>query len=62
MHRGIKKAPAFLYRGLPRKLSSWHRRAHHRGGYGAGTLNMGAVAPVIISVLATPVWIRFFNV
>ena len=31
-------------------------------GYGAGTLIMGAVAPVIMAVLAVPVWIMFFNV
>src|SRR6266446_10592866 len=31
-------------------------------GYGAGTLIMGVVAPVIMAVLATPVWIMFFNV
>jgi hypothetical protein len=30
--------------------------------YGAGTLIMGAVAPVTMAVLATPVWIMFFNV
>jgi hypothetical protein len=30
--------------------------------YGAGTLIMGAVAPVIMAVLAVPVWIMFFNV
>jgi hypothetical protein len=33
------------------------------GGYGAGTgVIMGAVAPVIMAVLAAPVWIMFFNV
>jgi hypothetical protein len=31
-------------------------------GYGAGTLIIGAVAPVIMAVLAVPVWIMFFNV
>jgi hypothetical protein len=31
-------------------------------GYGAGTLIMGVVAPVIMAVLAVPVWIMFFNV
>src|SRR5262249_21302858 len=30
-------------------------------GYGAGTLIMGVVAPVAMAVLATPVWIMFFN-
>ena len=30
--------------------------------YGAGTLIMGVVAPVIMAVLAVPVWIMFFNV
>jgi hypothetical protein len=31
-------------------------------GYGAGTLIMGVWAPVIMAVLATPVWIMFFKV
>jgi hypothetical protein len=30
--------------------------------YGAGTLIIGVVAPVIMAVLAVPVWIMFFNV
>jgi len=37
-------------------------RTHQSSGYGAGTLIMGAVAPVIMAVLAAPVWIMFFNV
>jgi hypothetical protein len=34
----------------------------NRHTYGAGTLIIGAVAPVMMAVLATPVWIMFFNV
>ena len=30
--------------------------------YGAVTLIMGVVAPVIMAVLVVPVWIMFFNV
>jgi hypothetical protein len=50
-----------------------HRERDHRlitgapssGGYGAagaGTLIMGVWAPVIMAVLATPVWTMFFKV